>query len=95
MRGTIRGTFRSAWAKNQKRRCTILLFSLFFRIFRAKNRRNILVDDTTKRCYTLGNKTTLCNAKERGVSMNEMKEAVGNWREAKQFSPADENDFLR
>lgn len=27
--------------------------------------------------------------------MNEMKEAVGNWREAKQFSPADENDFLR
>ena len=44
---------------------------------------------------TLGNKTTLCNAKERGVSMNEMKEAVGNWREAKQFSPADENDFLR
>ena len=26
--------------------------------------------------------------------MNEMKEAVGNWREAKQFSPADENDFL-
>lgn len=32
------------------------IFSLFFRIFRAKNRRNILVDDTTKRCYTLGNK---------------------------------------
>ena len=27
--------------------------------------------------------------------MDEMKEAVGNWREAKQFSPADENDFLR
>ena len=27
--------------------------------------------------------------------MNEMKEAVGNWREAKQFSPADEDDFLR
>ena len=27
--------------------------------------------------------------------MNEMKEAVGNWREAKQFSPADENDLLR
>ena len=56
------------------------IFSLFFRIFCAKNRRNILVDDTTKRCYTLGNKTTLCNAKERGVSMDEMKEAVGNWR---------------
>lgn len=56
MLGTIRGTFRSAWTKYQKRRCTILLFSLFFRFFAAKNRRNILVDDNTKRCYTLGTK---------------------------------------